>query len=100
MAHLNIYQRPISAVPPYVVENCALWMVKNRQSANLESARVKLAWLSGADVNRYRYILSAYLESQQPPKSDIYKFNQNVQSYKTSCLPYGEPHMFYKRPGV
>ena len=104
MSYLNMYQRPIYSVPLYVVYDCAQWMVDNQWAPNQREAMYQLNYLASTDSNRYRFILSAYLESLEPPPSETTKWNQNINSYGWSSgdlihnMAYGEdPHMYYRR---
>ena len=54
MSYLNMYQRPIYSVPPYVIYDCAEWMAAIKWAPNKRAAIEYLTYLSSADSNRYR----------------------------------------------
>lgn len=104
MSYLNMYQRPIYSVPLYVIYDCAEWMTAIKWAPNKRAAMEYLTYLASADSNRYRYILSSYLETLEPAPSETVFWNQNINSYGwssadlSSNVAYGEdPHMYYKR---
>ena len=96
-----IYQRSIEAVPLFVLYECADWMVTTQRARTQPEAMLRLNYLSKFNTVAYKAIISAYLESIEPAKSETTSWNRNVNIYNAGpSVPYGEPHMWYKRAGL
>ena len=99
---LTLYLRPIDTQPPYQINNCAIWMVKNKYAANKAIADKQLAYLYKHNIWRYKSLLSAYYMDTDEAIHD-YSTHKDVNKYATSSLKendkanrYGdELHMYY-----
>lgn len=92
---LTLYLRPLAAIPPYQVNNCARWLLMNGMFRNYRDARM---WLNGLEQNqpwRFKSIMSSYYDSTDYKQDYIDK--RDVNKYRsTNTKSYGEdPHMWF-----
>jgi len=90
---LVLYLRPIAAIQPYRIAECALWLVEIGEFKNYTDARSWLNYVEDRNPNQFRHVMSLYFNNNItryiPPKRDVNKYHENWPSER-----YGEPHMY------
>lgn len=92
---LTLYLRPHAAIPPYRVNDCANWLVKQGQFKTYYEAKLWLIKEEQDNPWNYKAVMSQYFDATDY-QSD-YKSHRDVNKYRsTKSNYYGEdPHMWY-----
>lgn len=89
---LTLYLRPLDALQPYTINNCARWLVLNKKFKDFISARLWLQYQEDNHPFNFKAIMSHYFDVNDY-KAD-YKSKRNVDLYHTSVGgEYGEEFM-------
>jgi hypothetical protein len=96
----TLYLRPIENIPPYQVNNCAIWLYHNKTYNNrkFRSAYEAKMWLINTEEQNpylYKAIFAEFYDNTQYQASVL--SGRNVNKYHTSTYnSYGdEPHMWF-----
>lgn len=92
---LTLYLRPLAAIPPYRVNDCATWLVANGKFPNFTTARMWLSKLEETNPWTFKAVMSSYFSSVDYKQDYIDK--RDVNKYRSSATnSYGEePHMWW-----
>ena len=92
---ITVYLRPVFSVQPYIVNNCAVWMVNSGMALNLHIARTILKNAESKNPPLFRYLISEYHRIHDYKFIPTYKY-RDVNKPISRPGPYGEdPHMYY-----
>lgn len=97
---ITVWLRPVGAIQPYVITNCAKWLVRRREFKDFRSARKYLHDLEKRFPKNFVQMISAYHEAhdyrrdRQPTNKDINELYSATDQYgsesqkwtKGSCL--------------
>jgi hypothetical protein len=91
---LTLYLRPIEYIPPFVINDCATWLVKNGKFPNIYSAKMWLANTSYNNAYLYKAVLANFFDATNYLPSVV--DHRDVNRYRSNGIRYGqEAHMWW-----
>lgn len=93
---LTVYLRPHEAVQPYVIIECAKWMVRTSKSLCVRDALNLLQYWDEKSPEQFKYMISEYHRYNDYHPEDVTNFRKNMNVAYSVPGPYGdESHMHY-----
>lgn len=95
---LTVYLRPQEAIQPYVIAECARWMVRTGKAPCVTLATRYLRIWENENPSQFKYMISEYHRHNDYQSKSATNFRRNINVAYSTPGPYGEDdHMHYNR---
>ena len=95
---LTVYLRPMEAIQPYVIVECAKWMALSKRSASVSTAMEYLIKMQSENPSQFKHMISEYHRHIDYQQQSYTNFRKNINATYSKTGSYGEePHMYYTK---
>lgn len=95
---LIVYLRPQETIQPYVIEECAKWLVRAGKFTSFDLAWNYLAFIEDRNPSQFKYTISEYHRHNDYKQRSATNFRRNMNVPYSVPGAYGEDaHMYYVR---